>query len=95
MNKSSKEYSIGRISLKTVNNCFLLIGPHVIRAATSGISVNKQFANLEYVFHCFFLCGSSGPTKACDWPFYFCLNFKFLYIVTVRLMFSVNILKVG
>ena len=54
MNKAPKKYSIGRISLKPSIIAFSPSVPHAISAAISGISVIKQFANLEYVFQSFF-----------------------------------------
>ena len=58
-------------------------------------SAIKKFANLEYVFQSLCRCISKGPINTGSWFLALFSNFKFLYVVTVRLTLSSNMLNVG
>ena len=58
-------------------------------------SAIKDFANLEYVFQSLCCCISKGPINTKGWFVALFSNFKFLYVVTVSLILSSNMLNVG
>ena len=65
------------------------------KASSYIFSAVKQFANLEYVFQSLYWCISKGPTNTGVWFVALFSKFKCLYVVTVRLILSSNMLNVG
>ena len=69
---------------------------HLLRKLTSSIfSAIKEFANLKYIFQSLCWCISKESINTGSWFVALFSNFKFLYVVTVRLRLSSNMLNVA
>jgi hypothetical protein len=68
---------------------------HANNPSSSEHSVVRKLPNLAYVFQTLCWCMRRGPMKTGGVFVLLLSNFRFRYVVTVKLMFSSNMLKVG
>ena len=90
MNKTSQEQCKPKIAFQSINQGFL-----AVCSACSEHSVVRKLPNLAYVFQSLCWCMRRGPMKTGGVFVLLLSNFRFRYVVTVKLMFSSNMLKVG